>query len=303
MSETVDKTAEVADPVVAAAVTDAAPATALTTDPAGDKPVAVQATWPDDWRVRMAGGDEARLKRLDRFADPVALAKSLDEAEKKMRSTRAVTPPPGADAKPEDLTAWRAEHGIPEAPAGYLEKLPDGLVIGDADKPLMEKFVTDMHGANADPAFVHKALASYYKIQADQVSARAEADNAAVRSFEDTMRPEWGPDYRRHINAISGFLDGAGPDVRAVLANARGGNGTPIMSDPKVMQWFLGVAMDANPAATIVPGAGAAAGIGVDERLAAIEATMGTRAYTHNEAVQKEYRDLIVVQQRLKARA
>jgi hypothetical protein len=270
-----------------------------------DKGAAAPPTWPEDWRTKAAGDDAKLAKRLERFADPTALAKSLAAAEAKIHSGVVKEKPPAADAKPEDVAAWRKDNGIPAEASGYLEKLPDGVVIGDADKPLMEKFVADMHGANAEPALVHKAIASYYKIQADVAATRAEADIRTMKAAQDALNADWGPDYRRNINALVGFLDTGGDDVREGVMNARLPDGTPIMNNPAVVKFLLGAAMEINPAATVVPGAGASAGRGIDERIDGIVKMMGDPKsdYWKNEKVQQEYRDLIVAREKMQARA
>lgn len=293
---------QAAAPATATAATDSTTKTILT-EPVADKAQAAPATWPEDWRAQASGGDEKLTKRLERFADPAALAKSLAAAEAKIHSGQAKAAPPPADAKPEEVTAWRKENGIPETPAGYLEKLPDGVVIGDGDKELAELFVTDMHGANVSPEIAHKAIGSYYKVMELAEAKRSEADLKALRDFEDQVRPEWGAGYRGNINAIAGWLDTAGDEVKLALGQARAADGTPLMSHPGVMKFLLANVMEINPAATVVPGSGAAAGKGIEERIKAIEDTMGSREYAKNEKVQAEYRDLITAREKMKARA
>ncbi len=78
-----------------------------------EKPVA--ATWPEDWRKQMAGGDEAYLKQLERFDSPAAVGKSLREAQLKI-SQGGAKPALPKDATPEQLAAFRKEAGSPRPP-------------------------------------------------------------------------------------------------------------------------------------------------------------------------------------------
>ncbi len=68
--------------------------------------------------------------RLDRFDSPAAVAKSYRELEAKVSSGELKAPvkPPAADAKPEEVAAWRKEQGLPETAQAYVEglKLPNG---------------------------------------------------------------------------------------------------------------------------------------------------------------------------------
>ncbi len=285
---------------------DQQPQTVLTTDPKDDKGTASLANWPDDWRARLAGGDEKALKRLERFADPSAVWKSFREAEGKLSSGKVQTAkPPAADAPAEELAAWRKDNGIPEAPADYLKNLPDGLVIGKADKPQMEQFAADMHARHASPEVVHAAIASYYAMRETAAAEAAGRDAQAMRTTEDELRADWGADYRRNVNAIVGWLDTADADVKGALMNARGPDGTPVMSMPKVLRWLHAQALDINPAATIVPGAGANAGKGIEDRIGEIETVMrkDNARYVKDAGMQRELLDLYAARDRMKQKA
>lgn len=281
-------------------------ATVLSADPAADKGTASPANWPDDWRKRLAGDDDKALKRLERFADPSAVWKSFREAEGKLSSGKVqAVKPPAADAPAEELAAWRKDNGIPEAPADYLKNLPDGLVIGKADKPQMEQFAADMHARNASPEVVHAAIASYYAMRETAAAEAAGRDAQAMRTTEDELRADWGGDYRRNINAVVGWLDTADADVKGALMNARGPDGTPVMSNAKVLRWLHAQAMDINPAATIVPGAGANAGKGIEDRISEIEKVMRTNnaAYVKDTKMQAELMDLYRARERMSQKA
>ena len=76
-------------------------------DPAATPPVQ---DWSDDWRSKMAGGDAKEAKRLERFASPKEVFKSYRAFETRLSSGELKSALP-KDAKPEQLTAWRAENG------------------------------------------------------------------------------------------------------------------------------------------------------------------------------------------------
>jgi hypothetical protein len=295
-----------ADPAAAPAstpATPAAPATVLGSDPAADPAKPTPATWPDDWRTRLAGGDDKALKRLERFADPGALAKSLMAAEARIRSGE-LKPTLAADAKPEEVAAWRAENGIPDKPEGYLEKLD----LADAEKPLVSAFAEAMHKQNASPAVVKSAIEVYQQIQRQQAESRAEADVAAQQGVEDTLRQEWGGNYRGEVNAINGLLDQAPKGVKEAMLSARGPDGSLLLNNVDAVRWLSAMAREINPASTVVPGAGANAGKAIEERLGEIQKMMGDRKSAYwrgpeSAKLQAEFRDLVSAQERMKSRA
>src|SRR3546814_10458699 len=79
-------------------------------------------------------------------------------------------------ATPEQIAEWRKEQGIPEKPEDYDLKFDNGLVIGEADKPLVAAFLKASHATNVTPAQAKAQIASYYAIQEQQQAARAEKD-------------------------------------------------------------------------------------------------------------------------------
>ena len=128
------------------------PNTVVNTD---DKAAPAPPTWPADWRDQMASAlpeaERAKeLERLKRFNSPNEVYKSNRELESRMSSGEFKRPLP-KDATPEQLSAWRKENGIPEKAEEYFPKIKmkDGLVIGEQDKPYVNKFLESLHGTNA----------------------------------------------------------------------------------------------------------------------------------------------------------
>lgn len=266
------------------------------------------AAWRDDWRDAMAtinGEVDPKIKRaLDRYQTPEAVVAAHMVLRQRLDSGDLTSKLP-KDAKPEEIAAWRKDNGIPEKPEGYLEALPNGLVIGDADKPGITKFVTAMHGQNASPAMVGAALGQYYALREAAAADRAEADGREEMATTDALRLEWGADFRGNMNAIHGLLDSAPAGLKDKLANARMPDGSAMMNDQSALRWFGALAREINPASTVVPGAGGNAGKGVDDRIGEIEKVMRTdrRAYDKDTKMQAELRDLYDARERFKARA
>lgn len=272
-------------------------------DPGAAAP-AVKAHWPDNWRELAAGGNDGVSKLIGRFTDPAKIAAALFNARQEL-STRPKSL--AADATPEQITAWRLENGVPEKPEGYLEKLPEGLIIGEADKPLVGKFAEKMHAANESPATVHRALQAYYEIQETQAAALEEANETARSEGTEALMAEWGPEFKSNRNAIQGLMGMIPEDARNSLMQARDANGVLLFNQAPVMRAFAQLARELNPAAAVVPNHGGDPGKSIADEKKAIEADMRSpkadELYWKDEAKQKRYRELVDAESRMKQRA
>ena len=267
-----DKEEVVEDKAVAPKVA-AAPAgkTETIASGAGDEAPAKEgpATWPDDWRAKLAGEDAKQLKQLEQYTDPTALWKKTKSLEKKLNEKASVALNPPKDASPEELAAWRRERGIPEAPEKYLEaiKLPKGEVLGDLDKPIVEGFAAAMHGANATPAQVAAAYDWYRSFQQAQSDLQAEADDAFRLQARDVLRDEWGNDFKGNLNASASLFRDMPEDVRDRLLTGRTSDGRIIGDDPAIVKWLASLALEVNPAYKVVPSAASYTGKSMEEEL------------------------------------
>jgi hypothetical protein len=258
--------------------------------------------WGDNWRQQYAGEDAKLLQRLERYQSPKAALDALISAQNKIQSGE-LRKPLGESATPEEIAAYRQQNGIPEKAEGYFEKLPDGLVIGDADKPLFNSFAEGLHKLNADPKIAQYAVGWYNKLQEEQTAKLAEGDTTAKTATEDELRTEWGGDYRANINHIQGFLAQAPEGVADLVSNARGSDGKAILNDPNVVRWLASVARDLNPTGTIVP-TGSTVGKGLEDEITEIETFMRTNRteYRKDEKKQSRLRDLYDARTRQQAR-
>jgi hypothetical protein len=270
----------------AAAAADPAPAAAGA--PADAGAASQQAA---DWRAELAGGDEAFLGKLGRFKTSADFGKAYRALELKM-SEAAKTSIPKLGEKPseEQVAAYRSALGIPEKPDAYLE-LGNGLVIGDADKPLALSLAGKLHEANLPPAAMKAAYEWYMEGQ----EAMAEQDKAFAQQGEDALRVEWGPQYREHSNSLKAFLDTipvaeGETSFAEALMGARGPDGRLLRDNPAIKKALLHIADQVNPAGFTMPGSGATATVeSLMDRKTAIEKTMGTPAYDKNPKVKAEY--------------
>lgn len=247
-----------------------------------------------DWRDGIAGEDEKFKSTLERFKSPGDFGNAFREAQQTIRSGQ-FKQPPGEDATPEQIASFREANNIPQEAAGYLENLPDGLVLGDEDKELFTDFLGAIHEVNADPAIAHKAVEWYNGFKEKEQDYLASTDAAQHQETEDQLRQEWGGDYRQNINLVGAFLEKTfGAEVKEVLMDARGPDGRAIMNHIGVLQ---GLADQARATLHPMQLAGQSAGDAMkatDDEIAEIEKVMreNRAAYNKDEAMQARLRDL-----------
>jgi hypothetical protein len=300
----------------------AAPADASTDDVGViDQPATPDASTPDaiakpdaandDWRTTFATAedgttDDKLLKFLGRYHSPNAAIAAWKKNNDDIATGKYVKPL-GDDPTDDELASYRKDFGIPDDPAGYLEKLPDGLVVGEDDKPFVEKFLSEMHGTNAPPAAVNAALKSYYSIVAEQEAARADADAQAREVNDEALRSEWGPDYKRNLTAAKSYLGTLPESVRSMFEAGRLPDGTAVGNNSDVVFWLTSLALAENPLATVVPGAGANQAAAIGDEITALKKEMGDLNSSYwkgpeAEKKQARYRELVEASQKLQSR-
>lgn len=267
----------------------------------GEQQQQAPANWPENWRDLSAGGDEKLRKRLDRFASPGDIVKSWLAAEQKITSGEYKKPAAlPENASPEQIAEYRKELGVPDKPDGYDTTLPDGLVIGDADKPLVAEFLKEMHGVNAPPAMVKSALSAYYKIQENQIAAQEAHDDEVWKRTEDALRAEFGSEYRRNQNIINNYMSSLPEALRDNLIGARLGDGSKLLGNEQGVRFLLGLALEANPVATVIPNTSNPAK-SIEDEIASLK--VGSDEYWKSPDKQARYRQLVDAQEKLKKKA
>lgn len=245
-----------------------------------------------DWRKDVAGDNADALKTLERFASPKALYESYDQFRTRLSKgdLKAVTPYPEKGTAEQQAT-WRTENGIP-ADGKYEFKMPDGVKITEADKPILESFAKYAHTKNMPATAVNEAAAWYFQERAAREEAAKTEFDTAKRDTAATLGAEWGADYKPNLNAIQGMIDATVPadqaDLKTLINNA-------LATNVHFARHYAALALQINPGGTMVTGdRGAQEGSVVDE-LKKIETGMKTNraAYDKDEVGQKRYRDLI----------
>lgn len=303
--EVKEDAAPAATPLAEAEAPGAAPSsdgTLLSKAGGDDTPVAAPADWPEDWRAKFAGDDEKALKKLERYKSPKDIFAAYRALESKM-SSGEVKQVLGKDATPEQIAEYRKANGIPEKADGYLESLPNGLVIGEDDKPLVQSFLDKVHGKNASPEIVSEALAWYYDAQEQMSAAQVEADKKAQAAAADELRAEWGNEYRANFNSAMNFLETAPEGVKEEILKGRGASGVALGDNPAVLKWLVHLANEANPAGFIAPASGQSQLGGIEEQIAEIQQLMrdDPKKYYAGD-YNKKYEKLIAAREKMNSR-
>lgn len=261
----------------------------------------VPADWPDDWREKIAGDDKAHLKQLQRYNSPQDYAKKAKSLEA-MISSGEYKRQLGADATPEQKAEWRKEQGIPDNPDGYLVdlKLPNGVVLSDADKPIAKGFAEAALDGDIRPEQYSKLVAKYYDMQ-DEVKAKQADDDATFKeTSQDALRTELGGDYKRTVNSVNALVASMPGDLGDRLLAGRTADGKKIGDDPDMIRWMAAQQREINPLATLVPAGG---GTGSD-RLAEIRKFRqeNPNGYDSDKKMQAEELALIEATQKMQSR-
>ena len=247
-----------------------------------------------DWRESIAGEDLKFKSQLDRFKSPQDFGNAFREAQQKIRSGQ-FREPLGADATEDDIRIFREQNNIPQDPQGYLENLPDNLVLGEEDKELMTEFMGKLHEVNAPPQVAQAAVEWYNEFAERQQDQLAEMDRDHHMESEDYLRKEWGGDYRQNVNLISALVEKSfGAEVKDSLLNARDPSGRALMNIPGVMEGFAALARSQmHPLA--MPGmSNEDAAQSTEEEIAKLEKYMrdDRPAYNKDEKAQARLREL-----------
>lgn len=149
----------------------------------------------DGWPNLLKGAeyDEVRATAQNYKTLPALLKGLKDSKAAAMAKTEGMVKLPGAEAKPEEIAAFRSALGIPEAPEGYQlkpEALPPGVEI---DPEVFADFAKVAHASNLTPAQV-ETLAAWQANLELKSAEKATAEHAAyLAAQKQELQTKWGP--------------------------------------------------------------------------------------------------------------
>lgn len=272
-----------------------------------DKQASSPATWPENWRDLVAKDNKKERAQLERFDSPESMWKSYRAIEQK-KSSGELKSALAKDATPEQVAEWRKENGLPDKPEAYDLTMPDGLIIGENDKPMINEYLKTAHATNQHPDQVKANVEWFLKANA-QAQADIEAqDTERWTGVEEELRAEWGADYAKNKNLITGLLDTAPQNIKDQLIAARLPDGTKLGGNPDALRFLVSLAREINPIGTLVPGASGTGVAAIEDEMANLQKMMGDHNSEYwkgpkSEKLQARYRELDTAQKKLKSRA
>jgi len=260
-----------------------------------------------DWRLALAGEDKDFAKQLGRYSDPAAFGKAHRALQTKLSSGEFKKALPEG-ATPEELATWRKENGLPEKPDGYLEKLelPKGLVIGEADKPIVAEFAAAALAGNVDPKQFNGMVGKYYEILDKQRAEQEDADATFKTESEEALRSEWqGADFRRNLTAVNNLISTWPEGLAAAVLAGRDPNGRKLGDNSAFIKQLAALAVELNPTSTLVPAGTTDPAKSVASELEDIRKLRreDPNKYEADKKLQARELELLEAQSKLKARA
>lgn len=158
---------------------------------------------------------------LGKYPNPVEALRGLGNAQK-LIGQRQTIKPPGSDAKPEEITAWRKMLGVPENAEGYgikaPEKLPEGVKWDDKTA---NDFAKLAHEINLTPAQAQKLL-EFDIGQKQGLYTKGMESLTTHQNQQRTMLQEaWGDKYQDNMNKAIATAERLGLDPNdAELGNS-----------------------------------------------------------------------------------
>lgn len=261
------------DPAKAAADAAAAAAAAAAAGGTGTEVAPAQMPWGEDWRKVMAGTDEKLLQRLERFTDPKAMAQAIREQDLLISKGTLKAGLP-ENATPEQIVEFRKANNLPATPDEYEITLPEGMVLGEIDKPIVAAVKASAHAAFAPPAILQNIVTSYYA----EIEKENQAEIVRQRAIKDAttahLKGLWGNQFETMRNLIVNMMEGAPEEVKDNLLYGETMDGTLICNHAPILEWLGQIALKINPLAVAFPGAGAAGIQNLEREIAELEAKM-----------------------------
>ena len=157
------------------------------------------------FRDKLAGGDPAIAKQLERYKSIDAISRGFREAYQTAKTAgKAVSLTD--KSTPEEVKAFRAANGIPDDAAAYPGDFREDFKPSDADKAILGDFKAAMHGKNVPPAAAAAAL-DWYQDFATAQQQQLDGNMAKVaKETQTALRSEWGGEYDGNINAAEQLM-------------------------------------------------------------------------------------------------
>lgn len=256
--------------------------------------------WGPNWREQAAGSDQAKLAELRRYQTPGAAIEALFAGKERIRQGDLARPLP-ENPNEQEVQAYRQAQGVPEKPEGYSQNLPQGLVLGEADKPVYDSLMADLHKVHTPPRIAHAILGWYNKQVEAEIAAVAEQDSRDREEMQTQLRQDWGGDYKANVNINKNYLATLPQKLQDAIGHARDEDGRGLLNNVEFMNWMTTVARSMMDSSALLPDTSGGNLKTVASRIAEIEGVMSTdrKRYNADKGMQDELEKLYETRERI----
>lgn len=261
--------------------------------------------WPGDWKDQFSKfGPDGKTKAFERFASPADLAKSYMALQQRISSGEFKRNSPMPDGKDQALVdTWRTENNLPVKVEDYniLPAEVKADKLDPASKAVVGEFQKLFHGANLSQDAASGLAKGIFEYTRRDQEAKTMADAQARDGIEDTLRAEWGPDYRNNFQTnIAHMTKQFGNELTPLIFEARLPDGRLLGNVPEfskvINQWARSEGGDD------LVDLGSSGGKGGEERIKEIESWIAAGDKKYTNAIGEEYGKLIDRREARKAR-
>lgn len=124
---------------------------------------------------------------------------------------------PGADAKPEEVAAWRKAVGVPDSVDGYKVELPEALqgTVSDED---LSHFLPIFHASGATPAQVQQIMTGYAQYAKTVQANLLQSNQADFAEWKGKSGATYEHDTALALQALERF---GTDDMKAMVRGAK----------------------------------------------------------------------------------
>jgi hypothetical protein len=232
--------------------------------------------WGENWREALGRGDAARMKRLERYATPDAIADALLATQDRLRRGAQMPLLPD-DATEDEIKEFRKANGVPDKASDYGLAFPDGTTPSEAEKLRLSGFQEFMHSKHIPPAHVKAAFEYYTAVQEHAQQERVEQVTEMNAQAVAELRKEYpGREFKRNMTIAEEFLSRHFEGDEAAL--------------DQVLQAYLPNGMQVKNFPPFIKGLVRMGRAGADE-----EALIGGDGSGGGKTIDEEYRELTAI--------
>jgi hypothetical protein len=231
-------------------------------------------------------------KQLERVSDMGTFLRNYANAQDKIRSGQLSSGLP-ENATEEQLAEWRTANDVPAAPADYNLTLPEGTVLGEEDKAILEPVLAAGHALNLSNKQASAMVGEFLKGREAEIEAISAQHIQDKQTCEQALAKVWKQgEMEVNRNILTGWLNGIPEAVRDSFKNAVLSDGRMLMNSPEMWLFMVDQARQINPLGAVVPNSNNPVQA-VDDEIKALKARMGTKEWYEDTEAQQRYQELL----------